>query len=47
MDKCKVLVVKDGKQVGSDGVELHSGEVIKDVEDNGVVSISLYCRPKF
>ena len=32
MDKCKVLVVNDGKQVRSDGVELPSGEVMKDVQ---------------
>ena len=35
MGKCKVLVVKDGKQVRSDGAELPSGEVMKDVEENG------------
>ena len=35
MDKCKVLLVKDGKQVWSDGVELPGGEVTKDVDENG------------
>ena len=30
-----MLVVKDGKQVRSDGVELRSGEVMKDVDENG------------
>ena len=35
MDKCAVLVVKDGKQVRSEGVELPSGEVMKDVDENG------------
>ena len=35
MDKCKVLVVNDGKQVRSDGVELPSGEVTKGVDENG------------
>ena len=35
MDKCKILVVKDGKHVRSDGVELPSGEVMKDVDENG------------
>ena len=35
IDKCKVFVVKDGKQVRSDGVELPSGEVTKDAYKNG------------
>ena len=35
IDKCNVFVVKDGKQVRSDGVELPSGEVMKDVDENG------------
>ena len=35
LDKCKVLVVKDGKQVRSDGVELPRVEVMKDVDENG------------
>ena len=35
MDKCAVLLMKDGKQVESEGVELPSGEVMKDVDENG------------
>ena len=35
IDKCKVFVLKDGKQVRSDGVELPSGEVMKDVDESG------------
>ena len=35
IDKCKLFVVKDGKHVRSDGVELPSGEVMKDVDESG------------
>ena len=35
MDKCAVLVMKDGKQVASEGVELPSGDVMKDVDEEG------------
>ena len=35
VDKCKVFVVKDGKQIRYDGVELPSGEVMKDIDESG------------
>ena len=41
IDKCKVFVVKDGKQVRSDGVELPSGEVMKDVDESGCKYLSV------
>ena len=35
MDKCAVLTMKGGKKVASEGVELPSGEVMKDVDEDG------------
>ena len=33
--KCGVLVLKRGKIVSSEGVEMSDGEIIKEVEKNG------------
>ena len=41
IDKCKVFVVKDGKQVRSDGVELPCGEVMKDVDESGCMYLGV------
>ena len=35
MDKCAVLVLKDGQRVVGDGLELPSGEVMKEVDEDG------------
>ena len=46
MDKCKILVVKDSKQVRSDGVELPSGKVTKDVDELKYLGVLQYKNVK-
>ena len=33
--KCGVLVMKRGKVIATDGIELPGGQVMKDIEENG------------
>ena len=35
LDKCAMLVLKDGKQVVRDGIELPDGKKIEEVDENG------------
>ena len=35
MEKCKVLTTKSGKKERCEGIELPSGEVMKEVDENG------------